>query len=214
LKLNSKIIRRTSLRFLSLFCGFFIIANGLVFTIQANLGVNPWDVLHIGISYQTGLTIGRVMQLVGLLLVTLSLLLKIKPHIGTLLNIIFVGMFIDMVIDYNYIPAPTSLWMRILFYILGVALLGLGIALYISPNLGAGPRDSLMLALTKTSNFSAGMIRTFMEVIAAVAGYFMGGPLGVGTVLFALTIGFFMSLGFSLVKFMKKTVVFKKIWGN
>lgn len=208
-KLN---IRRNILRYLALFSGLFVIANGIVLTIGADLGVNPWDVLHIGIADQVGITIGRVIQIVGLMVIIVSFLLKVRPYIGTILNMIFLGLFVDLVIGWGYVPHPDLLWYRILLYFAGVVLFGFGVAFYISANLGAGPRDSLMLALTRISRFRVGTIRTFMEITAAIIGFLLGGPLGVGTVIFALSIGFFMEMGFSIISWIKKTVLYKRVW--
>lgn len=207
-------IRRSILRYLALLSGLFIIANGIVFTIRADLGVNPWDVFHIGIASQTGFTIGRVMQGVGLILIAVSYILKVRLYIGTVLNMIFLGLFVDLIIGWDYVPLLELLWQRIPLYIAGVVLFGLGIAFYISANLGAGPRDSLMLALTKASRFRVGTIRTFMEITVATTGFFLGGPLGLGTVIFALSIGFFMELGFTFVRWIKKTVLYGRIWNS
>lgn len=205
-------IRRNILRYLALFSGLFIIANGIVFTINANLGVNPWDVFHIGLANQTGITIGRVMQGVGLLLIAVSYFLKVRLYIGTILNMIFLGLFVDLIIGWGYVFQPDLLWQRILLYLIGVVIFGFGVAVYISANLGAGPRDSLMLALTKASRFRVGTIRTFMEVTVAAIGFLLGGPLGIGTVIFALSIGLFMEMGFTLVRQLKKTAIYNRIW--
>ena len=207
--------RRNILRYLVLFSGLFIIASGIVFTINAHLGVNPWDVLHIGIANQTGISIGRVMQGVGLLLIVVSYFLKVKLYIGTILNMIFLGLFVDLIIGWGYVPQSELLWLRILLYLAGVLIFGFGVAIYISANLGAGPRDSLMLALTKASRFRVGTIRTFMEITVALIGFLLSGPLGIGTVIFAFSIGFFMETGFIIVRWLKKTALFKQIWfGN
>jgi len=205
-------IRRNILRYLALFSGLFIIANGIVFTINADLGVNPWDVFHIGLANQTGITIGRVMQGVGLLLIAVSYFLKVRLYIGTILNMIFLGLFVDLIIGWGYVFQPDLLWQRILLYLIGVVIFGFGVAVYISANLGAGPRDSLMLALTKASRFRVGTIRTFMEVTVAAIGFLLGGPLGIGTVIFALSIGLFMEMGFTLVRQFKKTAIYTRIW--
>jgi uncharacterized protein len=205
-------IRRNILRYLALFSGLFIIANGIVFTINADLGVNPWDVFHIGLANQTGITIGRVMQGVGLLLIAVSYFLKVRLYIGTILNMIFLGLFVDLIIGWGYVFQPDLLWQRILLYLIGVVIFGFGVAVYISANLGAGPRDSLMLALTKASRFRVGTIRTFMEVTVAAIGFLLGGPLGIGTVIFALSIGLFMEMGFTLVRQFKKTAIYNRIW--
>lgn len=212
---NNKLkLRRTILRYVALFTGLFVIANGIVFLINANLGVNPWDVLHIGLANLIGITIGRVSQLIGLLLIVVSYFFKVRPNIGTILNMIFLGLFIDLVIQWGYIPLPLPLINRIIFFIIGIVLFGFGVAFYISPNLGAGPRDSLMLALTRATKLRVGVIRTIMEVVVATVGYFLGGPLGIGTVLFALTLGIFMEKGFVFVRWIQKTTIYNYIWNN
>jgi uncharacterized protein len=198
-----------SARFIMIFCGFYIIAHGTAFTINANIGVMPWTVFHIGIAKQTGLTIGRVSQIVGLVAVIVGLLWKIKFNIGTILDVFFVGYFLDRILDYGYVPIPNSWIQQVTLYVFGVLLVGFGIALYMSADLGVGPRDGLMLALAKATGFKIGTVRTLMEVIITVAGYFLGGPLGVGTVVFALLIGQFMSAGFFLVKAAQKAVLLK-----
>lgn len=204
IKLNRETLREYLPRFLMLFVGLFIVANGVVLNIRADLGVNPWDIFHIGLSLQTGLTIGRITQIVGFTLVAISYFMRVRFNVGTIINVIFVGLYIDMIMYLDYFPETDFLLQQIIYFITGVALIGLGIAVYISAGLGAGPRDSLMLALTKSTRFSAGVIRTIMEVIVTIVGYFLGGPLGIGTVVFALTLGIFMSMGFKLVRFMIK----------
>lgn len=207
-------MKKRFLRYLALFVGLFVVGNGIVFTINANLGVNPWDVLHIGIANQTGISIGRVIQVVGLILVAVSYFFKVKIYIGTVLNMIFLGFFVDLVIEWGYVPQPDLIWQRIILYITGVVVFGFGVAVYISANLGAGPRDSLMLALTKASAYRIGTIRTVMEITAAGLGFILGGPLGIGTVIFALTIGFFMELGFAIINKIKTTSSYERIWNG
>ena len=205
-------IKRIILRYLALFSGLFIMANGIVFTINANLGVNPWDVLHIGLANQTGLTVGRVMQLVGLILLVTSYFLKVRLYTGTILNMIFLGFFVDMILTAGYISPPELIWNKILLYTCGVVFFGFGVAVYISPNLGAGPRDSMMLALTRITGQKKGLIRTAMEATAATAGLVLGGPLGIGTIIFVLTIGFFMEAGFFVIDHFKRSRIFQHFW--
>ena len=202
--INSSTLRGYIPRFIMLIIGLFIVSNGVVLNIRADLGVNPWDIFHIGLANQTGLSIGRITQIVGFTLIAISYFMRVRFNVGTIINVISVGFFIDMIMYYGYIPETNLLLQQMFYFIFGVALIGLGIAIYISAGLGAGPRDSLMLALTKTTRFSKGTIRTFMEVIVVIVGYFLGGPLGIGTVVFALTLGIFMTMGFSLINFLIK----------
>ncbi len=204
--------RQVVLRYLSIFSGLFIVGNGIVITIQANLGVNPWDVLHIGIASRTGLSIGTVIQGVGFLLIAVSYFFGVKIYIGTLLNMVFLGLFVDLVIGWGYVPGPDLLWQRILLYCVGVLIFGFGVAVYIGANLGAGPRDSLMLALFQATSIRMGTIRALMEVVAAGLGFLLGGPLGIGTAIFALTVGYSMEAGFSIIRAIKKTAPYALIW--
>lgn len=206
------IFKRIILRYLALFSGLFIMANGIVFTINANLGVNPWDVLHIGLANQTGLTVGRVMQLVGLILLVTSYFLKVRLYTGTILNMIFLGLFVDLILAAGYITPPELIFYKILLYTCGVVIFGFGVAVYISPNLGAGPRDSMMLALTRITGIKKGLIRTAMEATAAATGFILGGPLGIGTIIFVLTIGFFMEAGFFVIDHFKRSRIFQHFW--
>lgn len=206
---------KTVLRFIIIILGFFLIANGIVFMVQARLGVSPWDVFHIGISRHTGLSLGRVIQLVGLVVLAFSAFFGIRPRLGTLMNMFFIGFFVDTVTNFGYIHAPGLLWQRVALYLGGVALVGIGAASYISANLGAGPRDSLMLALTRATARRVGVIRTLMEATVAVLGFLLGGPLGIGTLLFTLFVGPFLEAGFALIALLKKTSLYRNLWlGN
>ena len=191
---------------------FLFIANGIVFLVRAQIGVSPWDVLHLGISYRTGVSLGRVIQGVGLLVVLVSWLFHVQPGFVTLLNMIFIGYFVDIVSSMNYIPRPDAMWLKFVCYLVGVAICGTGVALYISGNRGAGPRDCLMMVLAKATRLRVGVIRTMMEVTVATIGYFLGGPLGIGTLLFALLIGIFVELGFAGVAVLKSTQFFHTLW--
>ncbi len=199
------------LRFIIIILGFFLIANGIVFMVQARLGVSPWDVFHIGISRHTGLSLGRVIQFVGLAILALSAFLGIRPRLGTLLNMFFIGFFVDTVTKFGYIHAPVLLWQRVALYLGGVALVGLGAASYISANLGAGPRDSLMLALTKYTARRIVVVRTSMEAAVAILGFLLGGPLGVGTLLFAMFVGPFLEAGFAFIALVKRSSLYRNL---
>ena len=202
------------LRYTWITAGMFLMANGIVFVVRAELGVAPWDVLHLGISNQTGISLGRVLQGMGLLVVLVSWAFHVKPSFVTIYNMIFVGIFVDIINSMSYIPRPDVLWLKFACYVTGVAVCGIGTAFYISGNRGAGPRDSLMLALTKATSLRLGVVRTLMEVTVAVAGYFLGGPLGIGTLLFALLVGFFVELGFSAINLFKLSRLFSLLQLN
>lgn len=175
-----------------LFTGFFILAVGIVVNLYANLGTSPWGVLHVGLADITPFTLGQITQMVGLIIVFTSWLLGFSPGFGTIANMITIGFFIDLVIDWNIIPKQTLLIWQIIQLIFSLVLLGCGVFLYLRAQLGAGPRDGLMVALAKKFNRSVSHIRIPMDVIVVILGFLLGGPLGLGTVISALTLGYFI----------------------
>ena len=155
-------------------------------TIRADLGLAPWDVFHQGISRRTGLSIGMVGILVGLVVLLAWIPLRERIGIGTVLNVLLLGISIDVTLA--LLPETTNAGLRWAELAAGTFLIGPGIALYLSTELGPGPRDGVMTALVKRG-MSLRVIRTAMEVAVLVAGYALGGTVGVGTVLIALTLG-------------------------
>ncbi len=152
------------------------------------LGVGPWDVLHIGLTKNFGLTIGTWSIILGVIIIVVtSAVLKQWPKLGTWLNMILLGLFIDL---FNWmLPEFDTMTGQVIIFTLGVAVMSYGIGIYVAPNVGAGPRDSLMLILVDKLGISVKKVRTMIEVIVAVAGWLLGGPVGIGTVIIALLIG-------------------------
>lgn len=162
---------------------------GISMTIKGQrLGISPWDVLHVGLYRNFGLTIGTWGILTGLIIVlTTAAVMKQWPKIGTWINMVLLGLFIDL---FNWLlPEFSTLWGQTIIYVIGVVVLSYGVGIYVSPNMGAGPRDSLMLILAKKWGISIKVIRTGIEVLAGIIGWLLGGPVGVGTVLIALLSG-------------------------
>jgi len=182
--------------------GLFVFGFGTGLTVLSALGVPPWDVLHDGIRINTPLTFGQAAILVGFLLVAISFAFGIRPGVGTIANMLFVGLFIDLTLfvgeDWNV--DDRTLWLRAVVMITGILLVGLGSALYIGAGMGAGPRDSLMVVVGSRTRLSIGVARTLIEGCALVAGALLGGALGLGTALFALTIGPAVQLFFRLLR--------------
>jgi uncharacterized membrane protein YczE len=164
-------------------------ATGTVLTVKSNLGIGPWHVFHMGLSYITPLSFGQVNQVVGIVIVGLGYLLGIKPTYGTIANMIMFGTFADMVNNSGVIPVNPPFPIAIIYVIVGTITFGIGTGLYMNMNMGAGPRDGLMVGLNKKMGLSVGKVRTSMELTVLVAGYFLGGPLGIGTLIFALFVG-------------------------
>ena len=172
--------------------GQMILSLGIAMTIKGQLlGIGPWDVLHVGLYQNIGLSIGSWSIITGLLIVLITAVAQKKwPKYGTWLNMLLLGTFIDL---FNWLlPDVTSIAAQLIFFILGVVIMSYGIGLYVSPNMGAGPRDSLMLLIVHKFNISVKIVRTSIEVIVALLGWALGGPVGIGTVFIALLIGQFV----------------------
>ena len=189
-----------TLIYLVLGLSFFAIGETLLIT--ANQGVSPWTVLAQGISFQTNLSIGITTFIVSLIVLILWYPLKQKPGLGTILNIVLISIIIDL--STPILPYPKSFLFQIIQSIVAVFLVGLGSGFYLSANLGPGPRDGLMTGLQNLTNQPIALIRTIIEVSAVGIGFYLGGIVGIGTLLFAFGIGPMVSLGiFIVMKFFK-----------
>ncbi len=199
-------------RWLVFFVGLMTLGLGVALTIKGQrLGVSSWDVLHIGLFKNMGLSIGLWSIIVGIIIiVTASFGLREIPKLGTLMNMIFVGLFIDF---FNWLlPDPHTIPIQYIDFILGIVLMGIGGGIYLSSNLGSGPRDSLMLLTVKKFNCSITVARTIMEVIVAIVGFLLGGPIGIGTIIMAFALGpiIQVSLGYS-TKIVEKWISHKYV---
>jgi uncharacterized membrane protein YczE len=174
--------------FLRIQLGFALYAVSLALLIQANLGTNPWSVLTVALAPITGLSIGTLTIVIGLVVLLGAVLLREQIGWGTLGNIIFIGPYLDLVL--RYLPSiENNIVLQGVMLLGGTLLMGLATAVYIGVDAGAGPRDSLMLALDRTTPLSLRVARGLIELLVVVSGWMLGGPLGVGTVIFALLIG-------------------------
>lgn len=167
--------------------GFVCIALGIALMVRANIGLSPWDILHQGISRQTGIPLGMVTILVGLPIMLGWLPLRERPGIGTILNVLLIGMIIDQLLA--FLPVRTWLPAQLVQMLVGVIVLGFGAGLYLSAGLGAGPRDGVMMGLVRHTGLSIRVIRTSMELAVLAIGWMLGGNIGVGTLAFAVGIG-------------------------
>jgi len=166
--------------------GLVVCGVGLALIIRADLGLDSWNVLHQGLESQTGISIGMVTILVGLAMFAITLPLGEQIGLGTLLNVLLIGLTIDLVLW--PLDEPESTAVRWAFLLGGTLLFALGSGFYIGAGLGPGPRDGVMTSLA-ARGLSVGVVRTAIELVVLVAGWLLGGSVGVGTVLFALAIG-------------------------
>lgn len=184
-----------------LMVGYFLYGLGIVLTVNANQGLAPWSVFHQGLSLQLNITMGVATQVVGIVILVFDFIFGERLGWGTIGNVIFIGTFIDMFMLNNWIPIPNNIAVSYGMMVVGMAVMALATYSYLSAQLGAGPRDGLMIAMTKRINLSIGLIRNLIEVVVLVAGYFMGGSVGLGTLVMAILFGRFIQLTFKLFKF-------------
>ena len=189
------------LRLIKLNTGLFLYALGIVFTIKANIGYAPWEVFHIGVSIAAGLSLGTVVILTGAAIVVITFLMGEKIGLGTLLNMVIIGIFIDIILCIKSIPVITSWIAGIFVLIAGLFIIAFASFLYIGSGMGSGPRDSLMVALTRKTGLPVGLCRGAIELAAVIIGWLLGGMVGAGTIISAFAIGLCIQVTFKLLKF-------------
>ena len=166
-----------------------LIVCGLAFAImlRAAIGLDPWDAFHQGISFITGVSIGTVVVIVGFAVMFLWIFLKQKLGLGTIMNAITIGIAIN--VFYAWIPTASNYLIGVVYFLVGILINGVGISMYVGGGLGPGPRDGLMTGLVKRTGKPLWLIRTAIEVVVLGLGWAFGGTIGLGTVLYAFTIG-------------------------
>jgi len=189
-----------------LFLGLLLFAVGILFTLHADLGMGPWDVFHKGASLHLPFTLGQMIQIAGVTLLVISYLLGEKPGLGSLCNMFFIGLFVDLIDALGIITTPDGLVLQFLMLLAGIKAIGWGTFFYLTVQLGAGPRDGLMVGLVKLTKKPVWLIRGSIETTALIVGYFLGGPVGVGTIIIALTIGLSVQLAFRIGGYETKKV--------
>ena len=194
-------MKQFSIIILRLMWGLFLYSLGIVFTINAHIGYAPWDVFHIGLANTVGLSIGTVLILIGIIIGLISVLLGEKIGIGTILNMIFIGLFLDIILKLDVIPVADNLLLGIIMLFIGLFIIAFATYFYIGSALGAGPRDSLMVAVTRITKLPIGICRGIIEFFVVALGWMLGGMVGIGTVLAAFGIGFCVQITFGLLKF-------------
>jgi uncharacterized membrane protein YczE len=178
-------------RYASLVFGLLLFAFAIVLILESKLGLSPWDVLNQGLSKHTPLSFGMANVAVALVVLAIAWSLGGKPGVGTVANAVLVGSFIQGLTSIDALTrlSHEGLGVRIPILLFGVWLIGPASAFYIGADLGAGPRDTLMLVGARRTRFRIGLVRAGIELTALVAGVILGGTFGVGTVLFALGVG-------------------------
>lgn len=174
-------------RWTKLFAGLALIGVGVAFTKQANLGLGPWDVLGDGLAQLTGIQLGTASIVIGAIVMLIWIPMRERPGVGTLLNLLFIGAFMNLALV--VIQSAGGFLQQSAWLMAGLLLIGIGSVSYLASQLGAGPRDGLMLGLSRKTGWSVRLTRTALEVTVLIAGWLLGGAVGVGTVIIALAIG-------------------------
>ena len=194
-----------SVTLVMLVIGLFLFGLGEAIIIGSGSGVSPWTVLAQGISTRSNLSIGVATFLISVSILIFWIPLKQIPGIGTVLNAIIIASAIDVTLP--YLPRPDTTFFKILQASFGTLIVGIGSGIYLSSNLGPGPRDGLMVGLQKKTNTAIPVIRTFIELSAVTLGWFLGGVVGIGTILFVFGVGPCVGIGLTLVKKTSKKAV-------
>lgn len=176
-------------RVVQLLLGLVLFGIGIGLMVWAQLGVAPWDVLSQGIMNVTPLTFGTVTVLVGIGILLLWIPLRVRPGLGTVLNVLIIGPVAEIVLGFMPPPGSGELWVRILVFVAALLIVALGTGLYIGAMFGPGPRDGLMTGLHRVTGWPIWVVRTGIEVTVLAAGWLLGGNVGLGTLAFALLIG-------------------------
>ena len=189
-------------RLAQLVLGLVLFGTGLWLGLQAALGVGPWDVLHGGLSERLGTPFGRTSIAVGFVVLVVAVLSGVRPGVGTVLDVLLVGAVIDVLLATPLLDrlGDGPLAVRLLVVALGIATVAVGSALYLGAHLGPGPRDGLMVAISQRTGWSVGTARGVLECTVLVLGVLLGGPVGPGTVAFALGIGPAVQVAFRVLR--------------
>ena len=192
---------RFIVRYLNIVFGLFLFAFGVVTAIKANVGYAPWEVLHVGLSITAGITVGTAAIAVGAVIVAIAAVSREKIGLGTITHTILTGVYIDVIMNLNIIPAAPNFAVGVLMLAPAMFFMSFGTFFFMRAAFGSGPRDSLMVALTRRTKFPVGVCRSALELTATVVGYFLGGMVGLGTVISAFGIGFCIQITFKFLKF-------------
>ncbi|GLZ31374.1 membrane protein [Lentzea sp. NBRC 105346] len=170
-----------------LFAGLWLYGASMAMQIRSGLGLDPWDVLHEGLTKRTGLSFGLITAIVGVLVLLCWIPLRQRPGVGTVSNVVVIGVSVDVTLW--LLPAPEDLVLRAVLLVLGIVLNGLAAAVYIGSRLGPGPRDGLTTGFCARTGISLRLVRTVVELTVLASGWLLGGTVGVGTILYAVGIG-------------------------
>lgn len=202
--MNARRLRALGGQLLVLNSGLMLMGLGTALMLAAGMGVAPWAVFHEGASLNIGISHGNVSQIVGFALLIIAwTVFAERPGIGTIFNMVMIGLWIDIFRSQAWLPAPEALPLRVGQHLAATALYAFASALYMSADLGAGPRDSVMLGAARRFKTPVKTVRSSIEVLVLAVGWALGGPVGLGTVIYALVVGPLVQRFMSLLRALK-----------
>ena len=192
--------------------GLFIFSIGVYLTIQANIGLAPWDCLSMGVSAKVGYSYGIVHTVISIIILIIDILLKEKIGYGTILDALLVGNYVDWISYLKLVPVSDNVAVSCAMVIIGLLIMGYGQYFYMDAAQGCGPRDSLLIALGKRfPRTPIGVVQTFMVGIALLIGWLLGGPVGIGTIISVFGMGTALQLVCKIMHFEPRDVVHKNV---
>jgi uncharacterized membrane protein YczE len=189
-------------RFAKLNLGLFIYGIGIAMMVHASIGVAPWDVLAQGISKQTGISFGQATIAVSVMVLLSWIPLRVKPGIGSILNGLLLGVYADLMLP--LLPELESYWQQLAVFLAGLLIISFATGMYISCDMGKGPRDGLNTGLAQRLKLPFWQARSIVEIAVVSVGFAMGGQVREGTLIFAISIGYLNQLGLRLFKLVDK----------
>lgn len=189
-------------RFLVLNLGLFVYGIGIAMMVHASIGLAPWDVLAQGISKQTGLSFGQSTIAVSVFVLLTWIPLRVKPGIGSVLNGLLLGIYADFALP--FMPTLDSYFLQLLWFLVGLVVISFATGLYISSNMGKGPRDGLNTGLATRFKLPFWQARSMVEVLVVLIGFLLGGQVREGTLIFAVAIGYLNQLALRLFRLVDK----------
>lgn len=181
-----------------LIIGLWIFGTGDAIIVAAGLGVAPWTVLAQGIAEQINWTLGQTTFLVSIIVLFLWIPIKERPGLGTILNAILIALAIDVMLP--HLPKPEVYALQVIQVLIGTIFVGIGSGLYLTANLGPGPRDGWMTGIQRITNVPIARVRAVIEITVLMVGYYLGGTIGLGTIIFALLIGHVVAISLQLTE--------------
>lgn len=193
-------------KLIKVFLGIILYALGVVITIEARIGFSPWEVFHAGLANVLNLQIGTISIGVGLILITITTIFGEKIGMATVLNIIFVGLTVNLILNAEIIPTSKRFSFSIIQMTVGLFIMVFATYLYLSTGLGAGPRDAFMVLINRRTGIKVGIVRSLIEITVTILGALMGGLFGWGTIMAAVFIGIALQTVFRIFNFDPRTV--------